>query len=318
MNKLPSILLQLSLILFLIFNTAQTLTKKRINLSNGASCVFNHNCASGCCDLGFDSSDSLGSYCFDRTYCTSELKNPGQSCSISNECESKCCEDTICQKNGICFNKYVLPFVIVFGVLIVFLVAALIILILYKRKMRRAKMLKRLDDKAKSMLTKLGVKLPTAKSDGVDEIKEATLQPEDLKQEVEEDEDEGPAETHRGNNADVDDNLISKTVGEDHDDFVTKGRDDDQISHGTRRASVQQNPNVKDQSKVDLLQNEDDQQNLQTQIQVEEDNDHIEGQDQNQQVDNQDRQSQRHNQSQLEEQAPDGQEEEQKQPYDDQ
>jgi len=65
----------------------------------------------------------------------------------------------------------VLPFVIVFGVLIVFLVAAIIILVLYKRKMRRAKMLKKLDDKMKRSLTSLGMKLPTNKGEGLDEIR---------------------------------------------------------------------------------------------------------------------------------------------------
>lgn len=122
--------------------------------------MYGHQCATACCDLGFNSADILGTYCFYSEYCTSSLKHPGQSCGVSNECESKCCEDTICQVNSICFNKYVLPFVIVFGVLVMFLVAAVVILILYKRKMRRAKMMKQMDLKAKRMLTNLGVKLP--------------------------------------------------------------------------------------------------------------------------------------------------------------
>jgi len=228
------------------------LGSKRVNLTNGASCVYSHNCASNCCDLGFDGDDTLGTYCFASTYCTSELKNPGQSCAISNECDSKCCEDTICQKNPVCFNKYVLPFVIVFGVLVVFLVAAIIILVLYKRKMRRAKMLKRLDDKAKSMLSKLGVKLPTNKGEGLDEIKTATIQPDDLKPAEDEDY-EGPAETHRGNSAEADENLISKTPGEEQktSNYNTKDADDVR-SNGTRRASVQSNLH-KDISKTNLL-----------------------------------------------------------------
>ena len=142
------------------YNASGNIFKYRVNLTEGSSCVHNQHCASGCCDLGFDSDETLGTYCFWEGYCTSEKKNPGQSCGISNDCFSNCCEDTICQKNSICFNKYVLPFVIVFGVLVIFLVAAVVILVLYKRKMRRQKMMKRMDDKAKRMLTNMGIKLP--------------------------------------------------------------------------------------------------------------------------------------------------------------
>ena len=123
------------------------------NLSNGQSCVYGTNCASGCCDFGYNSESVLGSYCFAMDYCTSALKTPGQSCGVSNECESKCCEQTICQASTVCFNKYVLPFVIVFGAFFLFIVAAVVVFVFYKRKVRREKMLKALEQKAKSMLT---------------------------------------------------------------------------------------------------------------------------------------------------------------------
>ena len=113
---------------------------KSYNLSLGTSCAFSHHCNSGCCEMGFDpqkdpegKNQVLGFYCQPKDYCTAgNLRNIGQSCKISNECNSQCCEDTVCQANSLCFSKYILPFVIVFGILGLFLVAAIIIVIVHK------------------------------------------------------------------------------------------------------------------------------------------------------------------------------------------
>jgi mannitol-specific phosphotransferase system IIBC component len=42
----------------------------------------------------------------------------------------------------VCFNQYILPFVIIFGIIVVFLVVFVVSLVVYKMKMRKQKKLK--------------------------------------------------------------------------------------------------------------------------------------------------------------------------------
>eukprot|EP00347_Sterkiella_histriomuscorum_P002079 403369557 len=263
-------------------DTNQTVVVKyRRNLTDGSSCVYSHQCASTCCDLGFDSDETLGSYCFYSGYCTSALKNPGQSCGVSNECESKCCEDTICQKNSICFNKYVLPFVIVFGVLVLFLIAAIVILVLYKRKMRRAKMMKGIDQKAKRMLAALSAKVPqqNKKTVGQDNVQDADIQQsknnpilkngltphDENKVEI------GPSEGI-GMNEEVDDqnNLTTpgmKLAADEQDGLITKDHKGNTLALDSHRGSVRSNEddlnnNVTAAHIIEHVEDDDDDENI--------------------------------------------------------
>ncbi len=132
----------LSLLTAILTLSLASATKYSLKL--GTSCAFSHHCESGCCDMGFDPSDStsnvLGFYCFTKDYCQpGSLKHPGQSCRVGTECLSTCCEDTVCQASSLCFGKYILPFVIVFGILAVFAVVALCIVMIHKCKKARNK-----------------------------------------------------------------------------------------------------------------------------------------------------------------------------------
>ncbi len=125
------LLIILSTLVFTEVNTRTT------NLKIGTSCAFSFNCESGCCEMGFDPTDetgtTLGFYCFASNFCTpGALKHPGQSCRTGTECQSTCCEDTVCQAYATCFNQYILPFVIVFGILATFLVTAVVIVMVHK------------------------------------------------------------------------------------------------------------------------------------------------------------------------------------------
>ena len=124
---------------YIIFQLLVFVSTDVSNLTDGSSCAFNYHCQSQCCDFGSSSSNILGYYCYQTSYCTSMLLKPGQSCSSSGQCETKCCESGFCQANNMCFQKYILPFIIIFGVVVLFLVMVAVILVCYKRKMKQAK-----------------------------------------------------------------------------------------------------------------------------------------------------------------------------------
>ena len=120
----------------LILSAFHSATSKPVNLTLGASSAFSHHCQSGCCEMSFDPTTplALGFYCQPPDYCspTTGLRHPGQSCRTGPDCLSQCCEDTVCQAQSLCFGQYILPFVIVFGILALFLASAILLVIVHK------------------------------------------------------------------------------------------------------------------------------------------------------------------------------------------
>ena len=78
---------------------------------------------------------------------------------------------------------------IVFGVLIAFIAAAVIVIVCYKRRVRREKMMKKLEDNLKMSLRKSGLNLPTDKAKIDDVVQEDDIFKEEVTKPAKEAED---------------------------------------------------------------------------------------------------------------------------------
>jgi hypothetical protein len=76
----------------------------------------------------------------------------------------------MCQVNGICFSKYILPFVVIFGIIVLFLIVFITSVIVYKCKTRRAKKMKKIDDYMKKMIQNKMNGTPTGKGKGLEDL----------------------------------------------------------------------------------------------------------------------------------------------------
>ena len=101
-------------------------------------CVYTWECSTSCCALAYSDTNVLGYYWLDSTLCNGSGLVSGQSCSGPSSWSSQWWEDTICQSKEYCFEKYVLPFVIIFCIVAAFIIGALIVFLVFWCKRRRA------------------------------------------------------------------------------------------------------------------------------------------------------------------------------------
>ncbi|CAI2380421.1 unnamed protein product [Moneuplotes crassus] len=101
-------------------------------------CVYEWECSSKCCAMSYNSKNVLGYYCLGENDCNGSGLGVGQSCNGPDNCSTKCCEDTICQSKQYCFEKYILPFVVIFSIVAAFIICALIVFLIFWYKRRKA------------------------------------------------------------------------------------------------------------------------------------------------------------------------------------
>ena len=88
--------------------------------------------------MAYSTQNVLGYYCKEIEYCGTENLTIGQSCSGPQYCSTNCCESTVCQSKEYCFEKYLLPFIIIFAIVILFIVVAALVFCIYWCKQIRA------------------------------------------------------------------------------------------------------------------------------------------------------------------------------------
>ena len=106
--------------------------------SSYTPCVYYWECSTSCWTLAYSDQNVLGYYWLSASSCTGSGLASGQSCSGPSSCSSQWWEDTICQSKEYCFEKYVLPFVVIFWIVAAFIIGALIVFLIFWIKRRRA------------------------------------------------------------------------------------------------------------------------------------------------------------------------------------
>ena len=111
--------------------------------ANDETCGREWECESNCCTMAYDDQNVLGYYCRKSDFCGKENLGLGQSCTGPSECSTNCCESTVCQSKTYCFEKYILPFIVIFVIVGLFILAAIFVFVLYWIKAKRAEKMRK-------------------------------------------------------------------------------------------------------------------------------------------------------------------------------